>query len=225
MVTGGGVPYALCMLVACGVCGCGAGPSGEDLLDVYVPSPTEAGADSTTVLAEGGGSTQIDRAGHPLVAVMLVPAQLDDSFNGQASFAANVPRTIEDAIEARLIELDTLALGDGGPDQVDWPIPPGGTHALLPAFAADTLLVDTGLSCADGDAGYKASYFDIDREVYLSGAAHSTCGGRTPGEDVVSETLTLLVSGPMGLRAPVSQGVPGPTKPAPMGFPYLAPPN
>jgi hypothetical protein len=208
-------------LLACAVGGCGVGPAEQETLDVYVPSPMEAGTDSTTVLAVDGGPTQIDRAGHPLVAVMLMPAQLDDSFNEQPSFAINVPRTLQDAIEARLIQLDTLSLGDGGPDPVDWPVPPGGTHPFLPAFTLDTLLVDTGLSCADDDGGYRTSYLDIDREVYL-GNTHTTCGGRTPGEDVVTATLTLLVTGG---RAPVSQGVPGPTKAAPMTFPYLAPPN
>jgi hypothetical protein len=223
MVPGVPVPLSLSALVAALLCGCGGEPSGQQTLDVYIPGPMEAGADSTTVLPDGGGSMQIDRAGHPLVAVMLVPGQLDDSFNAQASFAADVPRTLQDAIEARLIELDTLSLGDSGLDPVDWPVQPGGTHPLLGAFTADTLLVDTGQSCADVDGGYKASYFDIDREVYL-GTPHSTCGGRTPGEDVVSETLTLLVTGDGG-RGPVSQGVSGPTKPAPMTFPYLAAPN
>ncbi len=95
-------------------------------------------------------------------------------------------------------------------------------HPLLGAFTADTLLVDPGLSCVDSDGGFASTYFDIDREVYLGSPPHSTCGGRTPNDDVVDETLTLLVTGG---RAPVSQGVAGPTKSSVVSFPYFAPPN
>jgi hypothetical protein len=153
---------------------------------------------------------------------MLLPSQLGDSYNAEPTFAPALPRTLADALEARLVELDTLALGDAGPDPVDWPVPEGGAHPLLPAFAADTLLIDTSLSCLEADGGFAGSYFDLDREVYLGDAPHTTCGGRTPGEDVVSKTLTLLVTGG---KAPVEQGVAGPTKPAVITFPYLAPPN
>ena len=89
--------------------------------------------------------------------------------------------------------LDTLTLGDAGPDPVDWPIPDGGTHPLLPMVVSDQLLVDTARSCS-GDGGFAPSYLDIEREIYLGGSPHTTCGGRTPDEDVVDETLTLLVT-------------------------------
>ncbi len=216
-------------IAACGLGACNRSVPGEEPLDVYVPEAVEAGTDGAPAVEEG--PTLIDRAGHPLVAVLLVPGQLDDSYN--ASFGPDLPRTLQDAIEARLVELDTLTLGDAGPDPVDWPIPEGGAHPLLPAFVEDALLVDTGRSCSDADGGYVRSYFDLDREAYLGAPLHATCGGRTPGEDVVSETFNLLVKGPGGPDAgqrsvsqdvPVSQGV-SPTKPPPMSFPYLAPPN
>jgi hypothetical protein len=155
------------------------------------------------------------------VTVLLVPVSLQDDYNAQPSFAPTVPRTLEDALESRLVAMDTLALGDGGPDPVDWPVPDGGTHPLLPLFASDVLLVDTARSCTSADGGFAASYLDLDREAYLSGPAHATCGGRTPGEDVVSETLTLLVTAG---RTPVTQGVAGPGAPATTSFPYLAAP-
>jgi hypothetical protein len=203
------------------MCACSSSAADVQLLDVYVPPPpSDAGADVAMTSAEAGPA-MIDRAGHPLVGVMLVPSQLDDSFNAVATFGAT-PRPLEDAIQARLVALDTLMLGDAGPDQVDWTVPEGGAHPLLPAFATDALLVDTNLSCVTDGGGYVTSYFDIDREVYLGAAPHKTCGGRTPGEDVVSETLTLVVTAG---RAPVTQGVAGPTRPAPLTFPYLAPPN
>jgi hypothetical protein len=170
---------------------------------------------------EAGPGAQVDRAGHPLTAVLLVPGALQDEANAQPTFEASVPRVVQDALEARLEAMDTLVLGDGGPDPVDYPVPDGGTHPLLPAFVTDVLLVDTALACT-ADGGFAASYFEVEREVYLGGPAHTTCGGRTPNENVVDETLTLLVTD--GGRL-VSQGVAGPTRAAGTTFPYLAPPN
>jgi len=160
--------------------------------------------------------------------VLLVPGGLQDDFNAQPSFAMNLPRIFVDALESRLVALDTIALGDGGPDPVDWPVPDGGTHPLLPMFTTDVLLVDTALPCATADGGFMPSYLDLDREAYLGGPAHTTCGGRTPSDPVVDTTLTLLVEEPDGggdARAPVTQGVAGPAKPAGTVFPYLAAPN
>jgi hypothetical protein len=212
-----------CVAIARGASGCKVSTQAEEPLDVYVPETVDGGADVTVLPAVEGGTEVVDRAGHPLVAVMLMPVQLDDQYNAVSSFDPAMPRTLQDAIEARLVELDTLALTpDGGPDPVDWSVPEGGVHPLQPAFVADSLLVDTALPCVGADGGFVTSYFDVDREVYLGNSVHTTCGGRSPGEDVVSETLTLLVTGG---RAPVSQGVAGPTKAAGMAFPYLAPPN
>jgi hypothetical protein len=220
-------------LVACGVVATAChvrGTGGQQPVDVVVPGPddggedggppSEAGADG----GEGGAAVQVDRDGHPLVAVLLVPSSLQDDFNGQPSFEANVPRTLQDALESRLEQLDTLTLGDGGPDPVDWPVPEGGTHPLLPAFAGDVLLVDPSRPCTSTDGGWTASYFDVDREVYLGAGPHTTCGGRNPAENVVDETWTLLVTGARDGGA-ITQGVQGPTKPPTTTFPYLAAPN
>lgn len=178
------------------------------------------GADASADAGPAQG--QVDRAGHPLVTVLLVPTSLQDDYNAQPSFPGGLPRTLQDGLQSRLVAMDTLALGDGGADPVDWPVPDGGTHPLLPLFLTDVLLVDTGRSCAAADGGFAASYLDLEREIYLGGPAHSTCGGRTPGEDVVNETLTLVVTGTRGVE--VTQGVPGPTTPATSTFPYLADP-
>jgi hypothetical protein len=195
--------------------------SSQQPVDVYVPFGDDAG-DAASVEEAGLGLGPIDRDGHPLVTVLLVPGALQDEYNAQASFEPNVPRVLQDALEARLVALDTLALGDGGADMVDWDVPDGGQHPLLPMFVSDVLLVDTSKSCTTADGGFASSYLDIEREVLLGGPAHATCGGRTPDEDVVDETLTLLVTNG---REPVTQGVPGPTKPATTTFPYLAAPN
>ena len=152
---------------------------------------------------------------------LLIPGVLQDEFNRQSTFDGVPPRVLQDALEARLEAFDTLALGDAGPDPVDFPIADGGSHPLLPAFVGDFLLVDPRLACV-ADGGFTPSYLDLEREIFLDGSAHTTCGGRTPSENVVDKTLTLLVTAD---RVPVTQGIPGPTSPATTSFPYLAPPN
>jgi hypothetical protein len=197
--------------------------------DVYVPMPGDGGDASVSGdAAEGGfGLGQIDRAGRPLVSVLLVPGSLQDGYNDQPSFTTDLPRVYQDAIASRIAELDTLVLVDGGaPDPVDWP--DGGV--LLPMLLGDTLFVDTALPCTGPDGGFVPSYLDIEREAFLLGPpyTHTTCSGRTPNEAVIDETLTLLVTGPRqeGDGGPVvTQGVAGPARPATTTFPYLAPPN
>ena len=210
--------------VACALLACGGGRSGQEALDASVPPGADAGARDGA--SDGRfGLGQVDRVGHPLAAVLLVPGALQDEFNAQSSFETDVPRVLQDALESRLEAFDTIALGDGGPDPVDWPIPDGGTHPLLPMFVNDLLLVDTAFACTSADGGYVSSYLEIDREAYLQGPTHQTCGGCTPNEAVVDETLTLLVTANRDGGPTVSQGVAGSTKPATTTFPYLADPN
>jgi hypothetical protein len=202
--------------------------------DVYVPMPAEGGDAGESVDGGGGGFElgQVDRAGRPLVSVLLVGGGvLQDEYNAQPSFAAAQPRAIQDAINTRLVELDTLILVEGGaPDPLDWfPADAAidGSHPLLSMFVADTLYVDTAYPCTGADGGFVASYLDIEREAVPFGPPHThdTCGGRTPNEPVVDETLTLLVTADRDGGPAVRQGVPGPTRSATTTFPYLAPPN
>ncbi|HEY1691933.1 MAG TPA: DUF4331 family protein [Polyangiaceae bacterium] len=213
------VALAAWALFACGRASKGA----KEMADVFVPDgPPDVSVGEAAVIPEASlPPGQVDRDGHPLVTVLLVPGSLQDEYNALGSFAQPVPRTLEDAVESRLVAMDTIALGDGGPDEVDWEVPEGGTHPLLPLFLTDVLLVDTALPCT-ADGGYAPSYLAIEKEIYLDGGPHTTCGGRTPAEDVVDETLTLTITGG---RVPVTQGVAGPTKPPTTTFPYLAPPN
>jgi hypothetical protein len=206
---------------------CHSSDSDASNADVYVPAPPDAGADGPVVPADSSLALgQVDRAGRPLVSVLLVPGALQDLYNEQPSFSTSVSRTTAGAIETRLVELDTLVL-DGGADgdPVDWPVPDGGTHPLLPMFVQDVLFVDTGRSCLGKDGGYVTSYLDLEREIFLASPPHQTCGGRTPDEAVVDETLQLLVTGDRDGGPVVTQGVPGPTRLATTTFPYLAPPN
>lgn len=219
---------ACCLLVTATFLACSRAtpPTTSTGFDVYVPMPADAGEDSSTEDAsEGGlGLGEVDRAGRALVTVLLVPGSVQDEYNDQPSFETNVPRVLQDGIASRIAELDTLVLVEGGaPDPVDWP----GGGALLPMLLSDTLVVDTGRSCTGADGGFVSSYLDIEREAFLVGSpyVHSTCGGRTPNEDVVDETLTLLVTADRPGGPQVTQGVSGPTRLASTTFPYLAAPN
>jgi hypothetical protein len=208
--------------------GCRGGGFTDQQADVYVPAPADAtlesappppGIDASATLG------QVDRAGHPLANVLLVPTAHQDLYNEQPSYETVVPRTLQDALESRLVFWDTIAVGDGGADPVDWPIPEGGTHPLLPMFLTDVLLVDTSLPCTLPDGGFAGSYLDIEREIYLGGPPHTTCGGRTPSDDVVTTTLTLAVTADRDGGPTIGGAGSGPTKPATTTFPYLAPPN
>jgi hypothetical protein len=215
--------------LGCQTLACRAGGAGtQSDANVYVPQPqggVDAGGDADA--GEGFGFGQVDRAGRPLVGVLLVPGSLQDAYNAASTFDAPLERTLQEALTSRLHALDTIALADGGPDPVDWPID-GGAHPLTAVLATDVLLVDTALPCTAADGGFSASYLDIEREIFPdvfgSDAGHSTCGGRTPNDDVVTATLTLLVTRSRD-GGVVSQGVAGPTKPATTTFPYLAAPN
>jgi hypothetical protein len=222
-------PLLIVVALGCTALACRAAGTGtQSDVSVYVPSPqrsVDAGVEAAA--SAGFGLGPVDRAGRPLVGVLLVPESMQDAYNAAATFDTPLDRTLQEGLTSRLHALDVVALGDGGPDPIDWPIE-GGAHPLTPILATDVLLVDTALPCTAVDGGFSATYLDIEREIFPdvfgSGGGHSTCGGRTPSEDVVTATLTLLVTrGRDGGQ--VTQGVPGPTKPATTTFPYLATPN
>jgi hypothetical protein len=201
----------------------------EEDANVYVPSGDAADVDGGVEagLDASPFTGQVDRAGRPLITILLVPNSLKDDYNAASTFGEPLSRTLQDALTARLQALDTLAIGDAGPDPVDWPFD-AGAHPLLPMLATDTLLVDTALSCVSPDGGFAASYLDIEREIFpqifQSNAVHTTCGGRTPSDDVVDTTLTLFITGDRDAAAPVTQGIAGPSRPPTTTFPYLAEP-
>jgi len=218
-----GAALLLCAAAFAGAA-CKAPAESSTGIDVYVPGADagDAAAESDADAEAGGfGLGQIDRAGRPLVTVLLIPGTLQDDYNQQPSFELTQPRVLQNAMASRLAELDSLVVGDAGPDPVDWP--DGG--ALLPMLLGDTLLVDTSQPCVS-DGGFVTSYLDIEQEVFLGRPdANTTCGGRTPGEHVIDEMLQLMVTADREGGPVISQGVPGPTKPPSLSFPYLAPPN
>jgi hypothetical protein len=209
---------ALLGLVAVLEVACQGGSSPPRDLNVIVPGGGMTG-DSGAPEA-GFGLGPVDRAGRPLVALLLVPGLLQDDYNSASTFDVPLSRTLEDALSSRLAALDTIRLADGGADPPDW-VSDGGPHPLLPLFALDVLLVDTGFTSTSADGGFARGYFDLEREAIFPDAGHRTCGGRSPNDNVVDTTLTLLVTKD---RAPVSQGIAAPAKPPPTQFPYLADP-
>jgi hypothetical protein len=207
-------------------------PPASQGFDVYVPGSDDGGEEGGVDASDAGTLVgQVDRTGRPLVSVLLVPGPLQDEYNAQPSFASTQPRTLQAGIESRLVELDTLGI-DGSADPVDWPVT-GGATALLPVLVSDTLLVDTARPCTSEAGTFVPSYLDIERELFFPPApvgdagpyVHSTCGGRTPNENVVDETLALLVTGDREGGSVASQGIAAATRPATTTFPYLAAPN
>ncbi len=213
-----GAARAAVALAVAALAACRSAPDSEQPANVYVP-PTQAEAGAPTE-AGPSGPQQVDRAGRPLVAVLFVAGSLQDDYNATSTFDASPARTLDDSLLSRIERFDTIALDGGSPDPVDWPAD-GGAQALAAMLSSDALLVDTALPCAS-DGGFLASYLDVEREAYLGGPAHKTCGGRTPGDAVVDTMLTLVVTAG---RAPVSQGISGPARSVATTFPYLADPN
>jgi hypothetical protein len=115
-----------------------------------------------------------------------------------------------------------------------------GDHPLRDLLLDDAVLVDTTKRCA-ADA---STFLEIElahlqgRRANADGERHQTCGGRTPGDDVIDAFLTLTINGldrvPPG--APFygpsqpdhparGDGVDGPSEPATDEFPFLAEPR
>lgn len=109
-----------------------------------------------------------------------------------------------------------LAFWDRLDGKADWPLDADGTHPLAKLLLADFMVVDISKSYAED------SYLEIERAV-MKGAAHETCGGRTPNDDIVDTYLTMLINGGNGPR--ISDGVDQQAVPASRTFPYLAPPE
>jgi hypothetical protein len=208
------------MLLVGGLLSCGRGSATSSDTGVFVPSPSAVAPDGQSD-AGVAAAVQVDRAGRPLVAVLLVGGSLQDTYNASSTFDSPVPRTLLDALASRIQALDTITLADGAADPVDWSAD-GGAATLASILGGDALLIDTALPCASADGGFLASYLDLEREMFFDGSAHRTCGGRTPGDNVVDAMLTLVITGG---RAAVVQGVSGPTKAATTSFPYLAAPT
>lgn len=180
---------------------------------------TDAGTDAPATLPTG----MIDRMGRPAIntACNYGDDPAKDSFNHAETFAAASMTTWDTNFNKNLFVFDSLDgvyqwSADGGTPAA------GAVHPLTGPLKLDVLIVDTGKAC-DASNGYcEGGYLEIEAELLLGGAAHKTCGGRTPPEDVIDKTLSLLA---LKAGTGVSDGVNAATKPPTRTFPYLAAPN
>jgi hypothetical protein len=164
--------------------------------DAYVCDPTPA-TDAGPSLRTGN----VDRRGRAGIAALLVHGDdvARDAYERESTYQAWPLVTRYDALFERNLEaLDAL---DG---KKDWDTD-GGVHPLRAALLTDVLVVDTSITCSAANGFCASGYLEIERERLLGAPPHATCGGRTPNDDVMDRTLTLLVAGP-GPRAVTDGG-------------------
>ena len=154
--------------------------------------------------------------------MMLAPKQFDpvnrdleirDLYNMEDAF--HLGDSYLGAYRARLNA--NLAFWDGLDGTVDWPLDEHGTHPLTELILQDFLVVDVTKPYLE-----RGSFLEIEL-AGLRAQAHTTCGGRTPNDDVMDTIFTQLVNA--GNGPTVRDGVDGATRPGEPTFPYLAPPN
>lgn len=201
----------------------GSSTDGAMATDAPTSTGTDAGVDAPAPLPTG----QIDRMGRPAINTVL---NLNDNankdkYNQAATFqdwTAN--HDFDQNFEKNLETVDVLA-----GDQQDWPWGADagadggvGVHPLRDPLKLDILIVDTNKECTQANNFCEGGYLELEAQFLLGGPAHQTCGGRTPAEDIIDKSLTLLIT--KG-RATISDGVNAATKPPTHAFPYLADPN
>lgn len=175
-------------------------------------------------VTSGGHPVRLERMGRAEIKnVIMQPKKFDpvnrdleirDLYNAEDAF--NLGPDYVGAYRARLNA--NLAFFDRLDGKTDWPPDEQGVHPLTELLLADFLVVDTSKPFSDGGD----SDLEIERAV-LTGRPHTTCGGRSPGHDIIDTLYTLLVGGLDGPR--ISDGVDQPTQPTARSFPYLVPPN
>ena len=175
-------------------------------------------------VTSGGHPVRLERMGRAEIKnVIMQPKKFDpvnrdleirDLYNAEDAF--NLGQDYVGAYRARLNA--NLAFFDRLDGKIDWLPDEQGVHPLTELLLADFLVVDTSRPFSDGGD----SDLEIERAV-LTGRPHTTCGGRSPWDDIIDTLYTLLVGGLDGPR--ISDGVDQPTQPTARSFPYLVPPN
>lgn len=202
---------------------------GKNVLSIVVEVDTELLGGWTLVgvvaetLTRGEFNVRIERVGRPEVKnMMLAPKEHDpvnrdleirDLYNMEDAF--HLGDSYVNAYRARLNA--NLAFWDGLDGEQHWPRSEDGRHPLTDLVLADFLVVDVTMPYAE-----QGSFLEIELAA-RHGRPHQTCGGRTLNDDVMDTIFTQLVNG--GLGPTVRDGVDAATRPATVGFPYLAPPN
>lgn len=188
---------------------------------VEVDAQTEFGSEilevvGETVRSDFLGTRRIDRAGLVEVTTLMLREEREkDSYNREDSYNVSP----EGAARYTALWHPNMMSWDAMDGLNDW-TPDGGLHPLAAHLLGDYLMVDVSKPCDVNTP----SYFEIDLEAF-GGPPHTTCGGRTPNDDVIDETITLIVNGPLRATPRRSDGVNAATKPSTNTFPYLASPN
>ena len=173
----------------------------EKELGPYEGSLFAVVAETTTQDGGKGARRQIDRIGRPEITNVSMVShdeiELRDLYNAEESF--DVSGKNFDLYRQRLRE--NIAYHDKLNDTIEWTGNSG--HQLAEILLNDYLVVDVSKPYAAN------TYFEIERAL-LRGESHSTCGGRTPNDDVMDVLFTLLING--GNTPQLPDGVERPTR-------------
>ncbi len=167
-----------------------------------------------TSTQDANGTRQIDRIGRPEITNVTMVTHdgidLRDQYNAQKPFDLSGPN----------IELfrqrfrDNVMYFDSLNHSREWTTESGNNLAEI--LLNDYQVVDVSKEFTSN------TYFEIEKAI-LRGEPHTTCGGRTPNEDIMDVVFTMLING--GNLPLIRDGVDRPTKLASEIFPYLAAPN
>jgi hypothetical protein len=203
----------------------------QNVLSIVVEADiaTMFGADAGPLFAvvgetatTGSITVRLERYGRPLIKSVVLAAKDFDAVNRDLDIrdlynqedAFKLGPAYLGAYRARVNA--NLAFWDGLDQKTDWPPDAHDNHPLTQLLLADFMVVDVSKPYAED------SYLEIERAL-LKGASHSSCGGRTPNDDIADTFLTMLVNAGNGPR--ISDGVDGQAVRASRAFPYLAPPE
>lgn len=201
------------------------GTSDQAATDMGAPdmaAPKPRGKDDPPTLG-----TQIDRVGRPAISSALIKTfegdetkrnAAKDAYN--AASPANQPSYVPD-IKAGLAILDALDQNCG--NQLAADLTAGKRYEFLATVLAnDQLWVNAASgSCGGSDGG---TYLGVEAEALsVLSAGQGGCGGRTPKEDVIERTYSVLAA---GVLSGIDDTVEGDGKPHDKDvFPFLAAPN
>jgi Domain of unknown function (DUF4331) len=173
------------------------------------------------------GSTQVDRMGRAAVNTALTnpfgvtpPTQTTNQTKDAYNAVTNPAdwSQFKTQIAQNLAILDGLDMVCGNQFAAGASATAGRYNTLAGVLADDRLFVNTG-------TGTCSTYLAVEAAFVTGGALGAgDCGGRTPTEDVVDETYSLLAIGaPSGVTDGVNQDADNP--PNTTAFPFLGTPN
>jgi hypothetical protein len=186
--------------------------------DTNPPPPVDAGTDGGRPAPPTLG-TQLDRMGRPAINTALnhlfdanaaTKGAAKDAYNADnspANWATYVPQ-----FKSNMAIIDSLdgvcgnQAGYGALGNPDY-------TTLATVLSADFLWVNTGSTTC-------TTYLGV--ELNALGIANTDCGGRTPSENTIDETYSLLA---VGAASGVSNGITAPASPPTATFPYFAAPH